>query len=138
MNKKTVLMILGAALVACACCVVVIAVALALGFGLTEPAATAVESFMTALKNGDYAQAYALCAPSLQQEVGTPRGLQVAITNAKAQPKQWTFTSRNVSGDEGQLDGTATFASGREGTVRIVVQKVGNEWKVSGYNWNFK
>ncbi len=138
MNKKTILIIAGAALLACACCVLVIAVAIGLGFGLTEPAATAGESFMTALKNGDYAQAYALCSPSLQKEVGNARGLETAITSAQAVPSKWTFTSRNVSGDEGQIDGTATFANGREGTVRLVLVKAGNDWKVSGYNWTFK
>ncbi|MBI3914645.1 MAG: hypothetical protein HY327_10740 [Chloroflexi bacterium] len=134
MNKKVLLIIGGVALGACLLCAGIIVVAGALGVGLTQPAATVGDAFMTALKNGDYDAAYNLCAPSLQQELKSARNLETLVKNGKVQPTEWTFASRDISGDSGQLDGTVKFTGNREGTVRVVLAQVGGAWKVTGFN----
>jgi len=134
MNRK-VLLIIGAVLLAlCAVCVVFFVAVFALGLGATQPAADAGEAFMTALKSGSYPQAYGMCAPALQQELKSPQGLQQLVTNGKVQPASWSFSSRNVNGNSAQLDGTATFANGTQGTVRIVLAQNGSVWQVVGFN----
>jgi len=50
MNKKVLLIIGGVALVFCLLCAIFFVVVFALGMGATQPAATAGENFMTALK----------------------------------------------------------------------------------------
>jgi hypothetical protein len=103
MNKKILLIIAGAVLVLCLVCVGVIVLSVGLGVGLTQPIANVGDEFMTALKNEDYTRAYNLCAPSLQQELRNPQNLANLIRNARVQPTQWSYTSRNVSNDQGQL-----------------------------------
>lgn len=138
MNRKTILIIGGVILGLCLVCVCLFAAAFALGLGgalgLTQPAATAGENFMTALKNGDAAGAYNLCTPALQRELGSAQGLDTRIKNGRVQPTTWSFSSRNIQNDTGQLDGTVTFTGNREGTVRLVLAQVGGEWKISGFN----
>ena len=138
MNRK-VLLIIGAVLLAlCLLCGLIIGAVtlfpIVLGFGATQPAADAGEAFMTALKSGSYPQAYGMCAPALQQELKSPQGLQQLVTNGKVQPASWSFSSRNVNGNSAQLDGTATFANGTQGTVRIVLAQNGSVWQVVGFN----
>ena len=134
MNRKVLVIIGGVILVLCLMCVCIIGVAFALGVLGTQPAATAGEDFMAALKKGDYNQAYNLCAPALQRELGSARNLETRIKNGKVEPTGWTFTSRNVNNDTGQLDGTVTFTGNREGNVRLVLTQVGGQWKISGFN----
>jgi hypothetical protein len=134
MNKKILLIIGGVALVFCLMCAVLFGVVFALGMGATQPAANTGEAFMTALKNGDAAGAYNLCTPALQRELGSAQGLDTRIKNGRVQPTAWSFSSRNIENDTGQLEGTVTFAGNREGTVRLVLAQVGGEWKISGFN----
>jgi hypothetical protein len=134
MNKKILLIIGGVALVFCLLCVIFFVVVFALGMGATQPAASAGEAFMTALKNGDHAGAYNLCSPALQRELGNAGSLGTRIKNGKVEPTAWTFSSRDINNDTGQLDGTVTFTGNREGTVRLVLTQVGGEWKISAFS----
>ncbi len=138
MNKKVILIIVGVALVLCIGCVAVIAIAAGLGIGLTQPAATAGDAFMTALKGGDYAKAYALCSPSLQRELKDAQGLEALIKRGTGQPTAWSFSSRNVTNDQGELSGSVTFTGNREGIVRLSLTQVGGEWKIIGFNLSEK
>ena len=134
MNRKTLFIIGGVILVVCLGCAALIGIAFVGGMLGTQPAATVGDSFMTALKDGNYSQAYGLCAPDLQKELGNASGLQTLIKNAQVQPTQWSFSSRNITNDVGELDGSVTFANNREGTVRLVLGKAGSDWKITGFN----
>ncbi len=101
--------------------------------GATQPVADAGDKFMQSLRDGNYAAAHALMHPDLQQEIGTPQDLRQMIESNKAQPKKWTFTSRDIENDEGYLEGSVTMTGG-EGTVTIDLVKVGNDWKVVSFN----
>lgn len=135
MKNKTWLIIGIVALVLC--CGIIIVIALVgglLGFGLTQPAATTGEAFMTALKDGNYSKAYDLCTPDLQQELGGVQGLQAIIVDNNVQPTGWTFSSRETSGSMAELKGSVTFTGGRAGSVRVTLSQVGNNWLVAGFN----
>ncbi|MCX7839135.1 MAG: hypothetical protein N2559_06720 [Anaerolineae bacterium] len=133
MNKKILLVLVGGLLFVCLACVGVLGVAFVLGLGATQPIINAGDSFMTALKNEDYTSAYNLCTPALQQELRNPQGLANLIRNANVRPIQWSYSSRNVSNDQGQLEGSVTFVGNREGTVQLVLTQVGGTWKIAGF-----
>lgn len=97
----------------------------------TQPVSDVGESFMNALKNGNYAGAYALCSPALQKSLVNAQGLQRSIESGKARPTQWSFNSRNVNADVATLSGDATL-TGSAGTVRLSLVKVNGAWKVTG------
>jgi hypothetical protein len=96
----------------------------------TQPVANAGDAFMAALRDGDYNKAYDLSAPALQQEAGNAEGLQAALGTKPV--ASWNFTSRNISNNQGSLEGTTTYTDGSTGTVTMALTQVGNDWKVSG------
>ncbi len=144
MNKKTVTIIV-AIIGVCLCCALVAvgftvvggAGTLAAVFGATQPVADVGDKFLQALKDGNYTAAHALMHPALQQEIGTPQDLRRMVESGKAQPKNWTFTTRNIENEEGHLEGSVTMTGG-EGIVTIDLAKSGDEWKVIGFNLKAK
>jgi len=136
-NKKIIVIGCGA-LVAVCLCVVVIGVVVGgtslLGvLGLTQPIADTGDKFMQSLKAADYDSAYALMAPALQKKVGTVQGLRKMIETNHAQPTQWTFIDRNITGDQGRLTGSVTMQSG-PGTLSLEMAKTGEDWKITAFD----
>lgn len=134
MNRKTPLIVGGALLALCLVVGVVALVIWRTASGLTQPATDAGDRFMQSLKGADYAGAYALMAPALQRKMGDAHGLQVMIESNRAQPTQWTFTQRRVSGILGRVRGTATFAAGGAGAVSLDLAKSSDGWQITGFD----
>jgi hypothetical protein len=103
---------------------------LGLVFTATQPVVDAGDSFMSALRDGNYNNAYNMCAPSVQQEVTDAQGMEDEF--GAYQPANWTFTSRSIRNDLGRLEGTVNYKEGNSGTVRLEFVKSGDDWKVSG------
>lgn len=101
---------------------------------VTQPVVTAGDAFMADLKNGDYNGAHALCTPELQQEVGGVPGITLLVQGY--QPALWDWTSRSVRNGNGFLDGALTYTSGRKGKVHLVLNQVGNNWRISTFRMN--
>lgn len=129
--KKILILVVGVLLVAC---IGIIAVAAIGGLGITQPAANTAEAFMNALQQGNYAAAYALCAPALQQELGSADALQTMIENAQVKPTKWAFNSREVSNNQGEVKGSVTFDGNRAGVVRVTLENNGGTWQVIGFD----
>jgi hypothetical protein len=98
---------------------------------LTQPVVNSGDAFMTALKTSNYAQAYALCTPELQRELGSVSGMETLV--GTDQPTQWNWTSRSIRNGVGRLDGSLTYADGKTGTVHIEFTQVGNDWKIVSF-----
>ena len=99
---------------------------------LTQPVVTTGDSFLTALRVDNYDQAYSLCMPELQHEVGGAGGLEKMFkTN---EPAQWNWTSRSIRNGAGYLGGSLTFADGTKGTVQLTLTQVGNKWKIVSFS----
>jgi hypothetical protein len=96
----------------------------------TQPVVDAGNAFMTALRDGDYNKAYDLSAPVLQQDAGNVEGLQAALGTKPV--ASWSFNSRNISNNQGSLEGTTTYTDGSTGTVTMALTQVGKDWKVAG------
>ncbi len=134
-NKKVLLLIGILVLLALGACVLLISLGVFAGVSATKPIADVGKAFMTALKDGDYARAFALCSTDLQTELGDAGQLQALIEDGNAQPASWKFSSRNISDDQGQLEGTVTFTGDRPGTLSIILARVDDEWKVAGFDF---
>lgn len=135
MNQKILLLLAAIALGFCLCVIVMAAGVFLFAGTLIQPAADVGEAFMAALRDSNYQTAYGLCSPALQRELGgNAAGLERLIKNANVVPTAWTFTSRNIEGDTGELTGTATFTGNRQGTVRVTLGQSGGTWQVIGFN----
>lgn len=100
----------------------------------TQPVVTAGDAFMSALKTGNYTQAYALCTPELQKELDSVSGMATLVEPNK--PAQWSWSSRSIRNGVGQLDGSLTYADGKTGTVHLVLNQVGGDWKIASFSMN--
>lgn len=138
MKRRNIILIAAAVVGVCLClCIAIFGVAFIGGFLGTQPVADLGEKFMQSLKSGDYATAYALCHPSLQQKLGSAQGLQRLVENGKARPSSWSFSSRNIESDQGHMEGTVTMQGG-DGTVSLDFAKSGNDWKIIGFDLKAK
>ena len=90
--------------------------------------------FMGNVIAGDYNAAYDLCGSSLKRELGSAANLGKRISDARAKPVSFVPSSTNLNNDRLEMSGTATFDGGRNGTFELVIEKDGNDWKVTGFN----
>ena len=115
------------------------------GCGIVDTAKQANQTgvdFMTALKEGNFDAAYALLTQELQAEVGEVGNLQKMIDDNSARPKEWAFSSWNMSTDPDQnstatVEGSVTYQDGREGVVKLVLLKVGDSWQLLSFDLNW-
>lgn len=134
-SNRNIFLIIGGVLLllVCGCIGSVLAFGGAIFGGVmaaTQPMTDAGDRFMTALRDGNYDSAYNMCTPSLQSEFGDVATFESRVQNSR--PTTWTFNSRNISNDQGQLDGSATLANGSEADLRLVLRNVSNSWKIEG------
>jgi hypothetical protein len=136
--KRPVFLVLGGIILfACLGCVGILALTGAIGGVLTTaigPSNQVAEQFMTALRDGDWTKANALCDPALQQQVGGASGLQRLVSAGQARPTAWSFSHRNVTGDRAAFSGTGKVASGKNASVDLGLVKTGGDWKINSFN----
>lgn len=129
-NMRLILIIAGVVLLAC------VGLGVAIGgsvFMATQPFATVGDTFMTTLRDSKYAEAYNLCTPALQRQLRSPQDLEQRVKSGNAQVTSWSFTSRSITGNEGKLEGSAQLKNGSTADVRLVLDKSGDVWKISGF-----
>ena len=124
------------ALCACGGCAALALTGGAIGNLVSNVAAPAAvgTAFMADLVAGNDSQAYALCTPALQSQLGSSANFTKRIDSGQARPTSWSFSNTSLNNNRTDLTGTAEFANGRSGTVSIAVVKVGNDWKVDAFN----
>jgi hypothetical protein len=103
-------------------------------FSQIAPGATVGGEFMGHLQAGNWDKAYALCGPALQKELGSADALGRRVTNGKSQPTGFVPSNTNVNNDRLEMSGSATFIDGRSGTFELIIDKIGNDWKIVGFN----
>lgn len=106
----------------------------ALVMSLTRPVVTASDTFMTALKDGNFDGAYAMGTPALQQELGS--GKRIGEMFAVARPVSWSWSSRSIRNGSGHVSGSVTYSTGSNGDVAIFLLPEGDGWKISGFRMN--
>ena len=98
------------------------------------PVTEAGDAYMGAMRDGNYAQVYALSAPSLQQELGSAG--QISGQMGRYRPSTWSWSSRSVQNGYGRLAGSVTYQSGNNGTAELNLSKVDGQWRVTGFRLN--
>ncbi len=101
---------------------------------MTSGAASTGDTFMTALKEGNYAKAFEQCTPDLQKELGSADKIKEVIESQDVKPLSYSFSSRNVVNNEAKLEGAATLSNNREANAVVSLSKIGNDWKVMGFS----
>jgi hypothetical protein len=64
------------------------------------------------------------------------------IEDNNAQPKDWTFSSWNMSTDEdgnnlATVEGSVTYMDDRQGTVDLELVQEGETWKILSFSLNW-
>lgn len=106
----------------------------ALVFSLTRPVVTASDTFMTALKDGNFEAAYAMGTTPLQGELGSAQRLGAMF--ATVRPAAWSWSNRSIRNGAGTVSGSVTYTGGHQGTVIIFLLPEGDDWKISGFRMN--
>ena len=124
-------------------CGLALVAAIALGAGifffvmrLTGPMAETGDQFMTALQRQRYDDALALCTPSLRADVESKGGLEAMAERYKLRPTAWSYSSRSVQGNAGELSGTARYEDGTSRALRLTFSQSGDGWRVNGFNFD--
>jgi hypothetical protein len=95
-------------------------------------AAFVASAFMTNLSAGNWAGAYALCTPTLQNALGSAPALGKRITDNKVQPVSFSITDV-TPGTPVKLDGTAVFPGNRPGVLHLELERVGSTYQVNAF-----
>lgn len=103
---------------------------------VTGPVVAGGDRFMTALKGGDFEQAYAASTPELQREMGSPERMSEHIDRFR--PTEWSWSHRAIRNGIGELDGTVSFTGPggpTQGPARLELLQVDGEWRVSAFRF---
>lgn len=103
-------------------------------FSLTRPVVEAADTFMGALRDGDYSRAFSQSAPALQRELGGAEGYGRGI--GPYRPATWSWSQRSIRNGIGRVSGSVTYQNGTSGTVRLTMHQVDDSWRVEGYSFN--
>ncbi|HYP41442.1 MAG TPA: hypothetical protein VEX13_13870 [Chloroflexia bacterium] len=99
---------------------------------LVQPIVNVGDNFMAALKTNNDTQAYALCAPDLQTELGSPAGISSLVVPDN-RPTQWSWSTRSIRNGVGRLEGSFTSTDGKRGTVQITLSEADSDWKITSF-----
>jgi hypothetical protein len=102
---------------------------------LAQPAADVAHAFMQALKDADYARAYELCDPSLQDEFGSTADLEAWVQDNGIELVEWSFPERNVMEDMVQVLGMATFVGDQQTAIEVLLVEFDGEWLIVGFHF---
>ena len=124
------------------CCVIGIAAIVFIAFQATAGVAEAGDDFMNALKDGNYQTAYNMFSDDLKADVGGVENFQTSYLSLspelRVDPESWSFSSRNIENDQGELSGEVTMKDGTKADVSLIFNKNGDEWELIGYEFSLK
>jgi hypothetical protein len=100
---------------------------------LAQPAADVGHAFLKALKNENYARAFELCDPDLQEEFGSAAGLEEWLADNDIAPVEWSFPERNMLPNMVQILGFITLEGDLQAYVELLMVDVDGEWRVAGF-----
>lgn len=103
-------------------------------FSLTGPVVATADTFMGALRDGDYSRAFSQSAPALQSELGGAEGYARGI--GPYRPATWSWSQRSIRNGIGRVSGSVTYRDGASGSVRLTLHEVDDAWRVEGYSFN--
>jgi len=112
-------------------CVVFAAIGVGLAFYLTQGVAATADSFMQAIQEDRFEDAYALMTLELQDEVDMDNFVE---SFDPMEIESWSFSSRNVENNLGSVSGTASI-DGSAYVVNLGFVNADGEWLINAYNF---
>jgi hypothetical protein len=91
------------------------------------------DDFMAAVRDGDFARAYALSTPELQREVGDAGRMRASAESLML--TEWSWSQRSIRNETGRLIGTASYQGGRSGAVSLQLHQVDGQWRVAAFRF---
>lgn len=133
MKNKTIIVIIIVLVVVCLCFAVVGGAAAYYLYTTTQPAVSAGEAFLDAVKNDRYQEAFSLMTPNAKKDIGNPHELKRIITESDLIPGKWSVVSRSVTDKDGTMGGKMTTSVGSEFDYVIELQQINRKWLVNYY-----
>jgi hypothetical protein len=134
MLRRILLIVGGLVLV----CILFFAFTFGVAWVATSGVADAGNAFMTALQNNDMDAAYAMFTPALQEEVGTEQLSEMFTANVFEGDalESWSFTSRNVNNNVGDVSGTATVGDRTFIVALEFIKSSEGVWLLNAFQFN--
>ena len=140
MDRKKIFAVAAAIFLVISCCLMMILYPALKGEDIFNPEPTPEQvgqQFFTALKNENYAAAFALCDDFLQAELIDPSNLQYIIEFYEYQPEDWEFLEPRVSTNQVELAGVMRFKLHNDGTFQLILRRDEDGWKVSVFHLDY-
>ena len=140
MDKNKFLAVVAAIALVAGCCLAMIVYPLIKGEDIFNPAPTPEQvsrSFLTALQQGDYEEAFSLCDAALQNELVSPGNFQRLIEEYGIQPLAWELSSPTITGGRAAFSGRVTFQQELPGTFQITLVSSEKEWKITSFYFDY-
>lgn len=93
------------------------------------------KAFMAALRDGDHTASWNMLTPTVQTEIGGQAAWVDFATSRNF--SEFKFSSTNIENNQAQMDGEAVLGA-ETYTLVLVLDKVGDDWKLSGINFTLK
>ena len=115
---------------------VVTAVTIVVALGLTSGIVAVADEFFVALRQGDYEGAYGYLSEEFHGNTSIADVRAFAQDSALAGYSDATWWNRQISGDEGALDGEIETANGECISTTIYFLKENDAWKIYQIDWD--
>ncbi|EKD89516.1 MAG: hypothetical protein ACD_34C00001G0002 [uncultured bacterium] len=103
----------------------------------TMPIQNTANAFLTAMQNQDFATAYSMLGPEVQNQLGNPENLQIALNSNGWVYKSYKSTSvKRIPGNppQGVVLADLTLLDGSMFTLEVDLQTgIGSVWQIIGF-----
>jgi hypothetical protein len=96
-----------------------------------QGAKDAGDAYLQALKDGDFAAAYNLSAPTLQAQFGNPAGVQSNFAERAFFPEEWNIHDTSLEDDLGTLQASVSLTNGQRTGITLDLSKIEGDWRIS-------
>jgi len=128
-NLGKIFLLIGLGLFACIAFVVALVVFV---FGVTQPVVDAGNAYFQAIQDGRMEDAYALFAPSLQDEVSYD---DLVSTFGDASLESWSVNQRSIENGIGKMSGSVTVNEDSL-SYDLYFREIDGAWRITGYQFN--
>ena len=118
----------------CGCLIVFLVLVAGCGllYFVAKPALDTPNTFLAAIRDGNYTAAYNSLGSDLQNQLGNAGNLAGRFDGLAV--SSWNLTGFSAQGSQMQANGNVTFTNGQTGTISVVIGFVDNTWKIVGFD----
>lgn len=124
-----IILIVGISLFACIAFVVALVFFI---FRVTQPVVDVGNAYFQAIQDGQMEDAYAMFAPSLQDEVAYD---DFVATFGNETLESWSINQRSIENGTGSMTGSAIF-DGQSYSYELYFHNIDGDWRIVGYQFN--